>query len=411
MSPAEPDDFNSEDKLDQLLGRVADEIERRLRAGEKVTAVEYCADYPGLANELPEVIDSLRALTSPEFLDSTNRACSWRFDTIQLGDYRLLREIGRGGMGIVYEALQISSTEKVAVKVFPFVSVFEPKKLRRFRNEAIAAATLDHPHIVPVFDIAIDGDRHYYVMKLIEGPSLNLLVGDKHVSARSYPKVTTEVDHRPSCLSADARLRDDEDSQNTLPLEPSGTRVLPVLGMRNRGEFERQIAVWIRDVALAIQYAHDAGIVHRDVKPSNLLVDETGHVWVTDFGLATMRAGDALTQTGDFVGTLPYLSPDVLRDPTNSATPRSDVYALAPFPHMSDSFSEFRMAGKMRGLTCAGHMPHGDNTTSPRSCDSAHDVFCDQGACSTGEISLSCVLSPAISVADAFSCAAHVSQC
>ncbi|MCA9185703.1 MAG: protein kinase [Planctomycetales bacterium] len=328
MSPAEPDDFNSEDKLDQLLGRVADEIERRLRAGEKVTAVEYCADYPGLANELPEVIDSLRALTSPEFLDSTNRACSWRFDTIQLGDYRLLREIGRGGMGIVYEALQISSTEKVAVKVFPFVSVFEPKKLRRFRNEAIAAATLDHPHIVPVFDIAIDGDRHYYVMKLIEGPSLNLLVGDKHVSARSYPKVTTEVDHRPSCLSADARLRDDEDSQNTLPLEPSGTRVLPVLGMRNRGEFERQIAVWIRDVALAIQYAHDAGIVHRDVKPSNLLVDETGHVWVTDFGLATMRAGDALTQTGDFVGTLPYLSPDVLRDPTNSATPRSDVYAL-----------------------------------------------------------------------------------
>ncbi|QDT70164.1 Serine/threonine-protein kinase PrkC [Planctomycetes bacterium MalM25] len=239
----------------------------------------------------------------------------------QIGDYRLVREIGRGGMGLVYEAEELSLRRRVALKMLPFAAVLDQRQITRFRNEAQAAAGLHHSNIVPVFAIGQERGVHYYAMQYIEGRSLAQAIAElrRDDSPRASTDATTET--APAI--------------STTPREPSPTPVATlsvspsVLGETNRTTSFFRAAARLGEVAAdALAHAHGLGVVHRDVKPSNLLIDERGEVWVADFGLARMQTDLGVTATGDVVGTLRYMSPEQARGRADQIDGRTDVYAL-----------------------------------------------------------------------------------
>ncbi|MCA9188657.1 MAG: serine/threonine-protein kinase [Pirellulaceae bacterium] len=308
---------------DLLLGRMADELADALEAGEKIDLAEYQQRYPELADELPGVLASIRSLHRRK-----GRSATFVEGLVQreyLGEYRLIREIGRGGMGIVYEAEQEPLRRRVAVKVYPFLAMLDPKKLKRFKNEAISAASLDHPHIVPVYGMGVDRGTHFFVMRLIAGRSLANVLGEPareldadHAIAGATS--STEPGQHPRKQSATGEQVDDE--------VPAPTGLHSRSAQFRDEDRNRLLAVWIRDAALALHFAHEKGIVHRDVKPGNLLIDEHDHIWVTDFGLATNVVGETVTHSGDVVGTVAYMSPEQLFGESSEVTARSDVYSL-----------------------------------------------------------------------------------
>jgi len=190
----------------------------------------------------------------------------------ETGNYRILKELGKGGMGVVYKANQISLGRMVAMKVLPQHLTTNPSFIKRFKNEARAIAKLNHPNIVQIFDVGQDDGTHYYTMEFIEGPPLDEII-----------------------------YRD-----GTLPLDRAINIILQMAG--------------------ALQYAHGQGIVHRDIKPSNIMIDKTGRIKVTDFGLALQQKTTRLTIDGGIVGTPEYMSPEQAVGQT--ATAQSDIYSL-----------------------------------------------------------------------------------
>lgn len=193
----------------------------------------------------------------------------------QIGDYVVEREIGRGGMGIVYAARQQSLDRRVALKVLPFAATLDDRQLERFKNESQAAALLQHPHIVPVHAVGCEDGIHFFAMQLIDGQPLSAFAGD----------------------------RSDRDT------------------VRRAARIGWQAAD-------ALQHAHEAGIIHRDIKPANLLLDQPDHVWITDFGLARLPNDRDLTLPGDVVGTLRYMSPEQSSGKPWLVDHRTDVYSL-----------------------------------------------------------------------------------
>jgi serine/threonine protein kinase/tetratricopeptide (TPR) repeat protein len=238
----------------------------------------------------------------------------------RLGDFRVLREVGRGGMGVVYEAEQVPLGRRVALKVLPSAASLDPRQRQRFQVEAQAAALLHHEHIVPVFGFGCDQGVYYYAMQFIDGRSLAEAIRDRRRAkpegldlGRDLPEPDAEPegpgpDRPPSSQTAD-------------PLASDG----PTHGRRSC----RAAARLALQAAEALDHAHSVGVIHRDIKPSNLLTDARGHVWVTDFGLARIPQGDpGLTRTGDLIGTLRYMSPELVRGDRVVADPRVDLYAL-----------------------------------------------------------------------------------
>ena len=203
----------------------------------------------------------------------------------QLGDYRILRELGRGGMGVVYEAEQQSLQRRVALKVLPLHASFDQVALERFRREARSAALLHHTNIVPIFEIGEAGDVCYYAMQFIAGRGFDAVIQSLRAANTS----------------------------EELPLPRRGT-----------AEFYSAVARLGRQISDALAYAHARGIVHRDIKPSNLLLDAVGAAWITDFGLAK-QLDDKLTEPGDVLGTLRYMPPERFHGDGDG---RSDVYSL-----------------------------------------------------------------------------------
>jgi serine/threonine protein kinase len=247
-----------------------------------------------------------------------------------LGDFRLLREIGRGGMGVVYEAEQMSLGRRVALKVLPFASTLDPKQLQRFKNEAQAAAHLHHTNIVPVHATGCERGVHFYAMEFIDGQSLAAVIA----ALRATVKGRMTNDHSLT----------DDDSQKTSAYVPScnaGTEVrqstsglLPTLGVRDPSFF-RSVAQLGIQAAEALDHAHQLGIIHRDIKPANLLIEgepgalATGvRLWITDFGLAHMQSQGGLTMTGDLIGTLRYMSPEQALAKRVLVDHRTDIYSL-----------------------------------------------------------------------------------
>lgn len=225
----------------------------------------------------------------------------------ELGDYRLIREVGRGGMGIVYEAEQISLRRRVALKVLPFAAALDPRQLQRFQNEATAAAHLRHEHIVPVHAVGSARGVHYYAMQFIDGQSLAALIAELRRSKEGKsPAPTSETNPEPTAQRTVALLTKD----------------------RPRAREHDWVAVLGRQAASAMAHAHEMGVVHRDIKPANLLLDPRGTLWVADFGLAQVGGNPGLTVTGEMLGTLRYASPEQALVRPGLVDHRCDIYAL-----------------------------------------------------------------------------------
>jgi serine/threonine protein kinase/tetratricopeptide (TPR) repeat protein len=213
-----------------------------------------------------------------------------------IGDYQLTRQLGRGGMGIVYEAWHLSLRRRVALKVLPFTAAHDAKQISRFKNEAQAAAQVQHPNIVPIFAVGEENGIHFYVMQLIAGKSLTKLL--EELRGNGEPSMEGAARNDSPTSSADTLDR---------------VRAAAQLGIQ---------------AAEALHAAHEYGVVHRDVKPSNLLLDDNGKLWITDFGLARCRESEGLTQTGDVLGTMRYMSPEQALGRAELIDHRSDVYSL-----------------------------------------------------------------------------------
>ena len=282
--------------------------------------------HPDLAEVLRAYVTQLDQLhdmaagfaAPPKSADSSAILQDGEVALMQLGDFVLEREIGRGGMGVVYEARELSLQRRVALKVLPFASVLDAKQIARFRNEAQAAAQLHHPHIVPVFAVGIDRGVHYYAMQLVEGRPLDQVIEELRESPRQPAEGRREG---PQSVSSEVG--------HEQPGEPSTEPSYLRQRSRDGATYFQAIAQLGVQAAEALHAAHEFGIVHRDIKPSNLLLESHGKLWVTDFGLARFRHDGTLTRSGDIVGTMRYMSPEQAAGHTALVDHRSDIYSLA----------------------------------------------------------------------------------
>jgi serine/threonine protein kinase len=299
-------------------------------------------DIEALLAAHPEQAASLRAyLASINFLyqaggHRTEQEATAAGTARTLGDYRMLREVGRGGMGVVYEAEQISLGRRVALKVLPFAAVLDQRQLARFKNEAQAAAQLHHPNIVPVFSVGCERGVHFYAMQYIEGQSLEQMVRELRQRQRFGQSLRLGTD-LPSTLAGAMPAADPLQSQEEL-LSTCTTRCgrstqrqymhhATRRSCHGREHFETVARLGIQ-AAEALEHAHALGIVHRDIKPSNLMLDETCKLWITDFGLARFQTDAGLTVSGELVGTVRYMSPEQLRCKPGLVDQRTDIYSL-----------------------------------------------------------------------------------
>jgi WD40 repeat protein/serine/threonine protein kinase len=356
-----------------LLTRLADEFAARYRAGERPPLQEYLDRYPTLADDIRELFPAMvemeqvredhQEAAEPEAVPPAPALQ-------QLGDFRILREVGKGGMGIVYEAEQVSLGRHVALKVLPRNLLLDARAKRRFEREAKSAAKLHHTNIVPVFGVGEQDGLPYYVMQFIQGLGLDevldelkklqpgnaktgthtageLRVSRKDVSAvhvaRSlltgeFMGTNDKNGEDAAALSPDAAPKEDQGADSpglpalsdSLSLSSSSV-VLPGRSRDGSRSRHRKQTYWQGvarigvQVAEALEYAHKQGIKHRDIKPSNLLLDTQGTVWVTDFGLAKADDQQNLTHTGDILGTLRYMPPEAFEGRSDA---RGDVYSL-----------------------------------------------------------------------------------
>ncbi len=337
--------------------QLAEEFIARYRQGQRPSLKEYIDRHPELADEIKEVFPAMALMESVAIADESLSGAATGPATPmssapaqQLGDYRILREVGRGGMGLVYEAEQVSLGRHVALKVLPRQLFVDDSQRRRFEREARAAARLHHTNIVPVFGVGEHDGLPYYVMQFIQGLGLDdvfnelkrmagsgtaraaggeLHVARKDVSAADVARsLLTGEFHEPKGnadslgKSITGKLSDSFALSSEVKL-PGSEDAVPSKG--KKATYWQSVAQIGVQVAQALEYAHKQGIHHRDIKPSNLLLDTHGTVWVTDFGLARADNEDHLTQTGEIVGTLRYMPPESFE---GHADKRSDIYSL-----------------------------------------------------------------------------------
>jgi WD40 repeat protein/serine/threonine protein kinase len=345
------------------IEEMADSFLARFRAGQRPSIEEYAAKYPELADEIRELLPALvkleRNFAPREEGAGEAEQTVPQGPARQLGEYLLLREIGRGGMGVVYEAVQQTLGRHVALKVLAGGELGGAAHLERFRREARAAARLHHTNIVPVFGVGEEGGAHYYAMQFIQGQGLDAIFEELRrlrlrgcsapavadpgrlsyavarglVTGRFEPGPSAEaLEQAAETATATAVLEPEPGVEDVLrPATPTSPKPAAVgseselSSSLSDAQYHRSVARVGLQVAEALAYAHDQGILHRDIKPSNLLLDARGTVWVTDFGLAKSDDAEALTGTGDIVGTLRYMAPERFEGRSDR---RSDVYGL-----------------------------------------------------------------------------------
>ena len=391
LTPDEDDDRNPVDVL-------ADEFSERLRNGESPSITEYVRRRPDLEEDIRELfptISMMEQFRKKQQVDTQLTQQSARLDAEklkQLGDFRVIREVGRGGMGIVYAAEQQSLKRFVALKVLAPNVTGSENELRRFKREAEAAARLHHTNIVPIFGTGESDGLHFIVMQLVDGVPLNEAIEsvlidsdsterpqhndlpshDSFTAAMAASALMTGSTLQPTAASIAASLKTEAPTietplrkpprkengsgprhsmltppstasilgpvkrdQPSSPLlddhnavedtdEPLSSTPTPV--RRNLGRrYWNSSAGIVAEIADALAYAHEQGVVHRDVKPSNILFDRAGAVWITDFGLARHEDQEAVTRTGDIIGTLRYMAPEQCNGVGDT---RSDIYSL-----------------------------------------------------------------------------------
>jgi serine/threonine protein kinase len=267
-----------------------------------------------------------------------------------IAGFRIIREIGRGGMGVVYEAEEQVLSRRVALKVLPASALHDERQVQRFEREARAAARLHHTNIVPVFGVGHQQGHHYYVMQYIDGLGLDAVLGELRLSresalARGQTTIDGPVDDPGRTARAERGDPRDESTVDAAAVarsltsgafaagavalgpatETAGDKGKSVAQSSLSGAYFQNIARIGLQAAEALDYANRQGVLHRDVKPSNLLLDTLGNVWLADFGLAKTAEADDLTATGDIVGTIRYMAPERFKGECDA---RSDLYAL-----------------------------------------------------------------------------------
>jgi len=264
-------------ELDRLLAGYVD----RLNAGERLDPAAIIARHPELGEDL---LDALEV-----FLDLESGTESEPLGV--LGDYRLVRRLGRGGMGVVYEAHQPTLDRRVAIKVLPAGLLADSRAVSRFLREAKAAGRLQHPNVVSVFGMEVQSNTPYIVLEYVDGENLAQVL---------------------------ARLRGDAKMTTKGPFDTPEVNII----------YCGKVAEAFAAVAEGLAHAHAKGVVHRDIKPSNLILDREGRVRILDFGLARLDSGETLTASGDFLGTPLYMSPEQAVSPRRPVDHRTDVYSL-----------------------------------------------------------------------------------
>ena len=256
-----------------------------------------------------------------------------------LGEYELRRAIGRGGMGVVYEAWQPSMQRTVALKVLPGGLLADLKAVARFEREAQIAGQLQHPNIVGVHGVGVDDNTPYFVMELVEGETLDKVLGrlkpgEGNNGAAKRETVMTRLSkafHHGGAETTALRRANGE-NRKTDPTARSGVEADESGLGEASGEITPiycyRLAEAFAGVAEGLQHAHQKGIVHRDLKPANLILDESGRLRILDFGLARLEGQESLTVTGEFLGTPLYMSPEQARAPESRVDGRTDVYSL-----------------------------------------------------------------------------------
>jgi tetratricopeptide (TPR) repeat protein len=321
---------------DPVLGELFDEIATRLQAGEAVDLEGYVRDHPEQAERLRQLLPAMEVLAGLGRSAARGEAVAASLAAPvdlpcgDLGDFRIVGEVGRGGMGVVYEAEQISLHRRVALKVLPFAATLDPRHLQRFHNEAQAAAGLHHTNIVPVYAVGCERGMHFYAMQFIDGQSLAALIHELRRSTGRGDR-GSRIEDRELPAEGGAPTVEDRGGRNeTLPSDSRSSILDPRSSM-----FYRTVARLGEQAAQALEHAHQLGVVHRDIKPANLLIQgEPGasapgvRLWVTDFGLAHCQSQVGLTLTGHVVGTLRYMSPEQALGKPAPVDPRMDVYSL-----------------------------------------------------------------------------------
>ncbi len=301
------------------------ELTNQIQAGESIDLEEWVRRFPSCASELRELVPTMCFLNNLSRGLGEERAVSGETESAAgsvLGDFRILREVGRGGMGVVYEAEQLSLRRRVAMKVLPFAGVLDQRQLQRFRNESQAAASLRHPNIVQIFSVGCERGVHYFAMEFIEGRTLGELI-DRLRPAQESAR-TAEF---PGAAIARERGDDNNAAAAADTDRIDAAEAVTQQTLRSRQYLRNAVRLGIQ-AAEALDHAHNTGVVHRDIKPSNLLVDDTGKLFITDFGLATTQSATNITVSGDVLGTLRYMSPEQASGRVRVVDHRTDIYSL-----------------------------------------------------------------------------------
>ncbi len=254
---------------------------------------------------------------------------------VEIGDFRIERRLGAGGMGIVYQARQISLNRPVALKVLGR-SLFRQPEIARFQREAQAAARLKHPAIAQVFFIGQDNHVCYLAMELIEGTSLRKVLDRLGTTAVADSSLDSVVRDDLAQEDAEAQpVRFDVPTEATNETKPPSSppeEINPYLSpqareLRTTQQYIRRVCELVREAADALAHAHQQGVIHRDIKPDNLLLDRQGKVHLIDFGVARFFEDQAVTYTGQLVGTPLYMSPEQVNGRLKIDV-RTDIYSL-----------------------------------------------------------------------------------
>lgn len=283
----------------------------RINAGEVVDAALIEREEPELAAALLVELDTFFDLDLERKVGRPIRT---------LGDFELLGEIGRGGMGVVYEAWQNSMNRRVALKVLPGAVASDRRAFARFVREAQVAGSIHHPNVVPVYGLGLEAESPYYSMEIVDGRTLASMLARARDEAGEPGGMGRRLAAlRESILAIAPNADGSSDSSGR-----STVRV--AAGIEER--FERAVAACFAGVAEGLHDAHQRGIVHRDLKPSNLILDVGGRLRVLDFGLARLEGHESLTLTEAVVGTPRYMSPEQARAKREPIDHRTDVYSL-----------------------------------------------------------------------------------